>query len=43
MARRKRRHSGGGRTKLGRCAKSGKGLKGSKFRAHVRACMRKGR
>lgn len=37
----KRRKSRGGRTKLGRCAKSGKGLTRGKFKAHMKLCMRR--
>jgi hypothetical protein len=40
MAKR-RKSRGGGRTKLGRCAKSGKGLTKGKFRAHMKSCMRR--
>jgi hypothetical protein len=38
MARRRR-----GNTKLGRCAKSGRGLTRGKFKAHMKSCMRKRR
>lgn len=39
MARHKRR----GSTKLGRCARSGRGKTRAQFKHHMKVCMRKGR
>lgn len=40
MARRTKRR---GSTKLGRCARSGRGKTRAQFKAHMKSCMRKGR